>query len=68
MIQILSILVTIWMYGIMIAALILGLIVSIMPTESQRSFKRIPYVFWCVAWPLAMIVILWRSSSSRWNR
>ena len=68
MIQILSTIVTIWAWGVPVAGIVFGFVVSGAPAQIRWSIMRRHYVFWCIAWPMTAGVLAFRFGRLWWNR
>lgn len=68
MIQFLSAIVTVWVWGIPVAGLVLGALIAMASPLNRRYMQRNHYAFWCVAWPAAMAVLVFRTGRARWHR
>lgn len=68
MIHALSIAVQIWLCGIPVAFLVLGVIYSQVHPLVRVALRSSSYVLWCVAWPWALGIIALNTARAWWQR
>lgn len=66
MIQFLSTIITVWIYGIPVAGIVFGAVVAKAGPLHRRRLRRRHYAFWCVAWPWAVAVLAFQVVRAWW--
>jgi hypothetical protein len=60
--------VEIWAWGIPVAGVALGVLIAKASPLNRRYMQRNHYAFWCVAWPAALAVLVFRTLRAWWHR